>query len=202
MLLRKTACFRKSGLAAISFVLLLSVLGCSDTPPVEDTVSKTVIDMQAIPEEAQEDAEEIVNICIDLYEKAAKDNKSDDLEMIRIIVDRFGENGYPAVDCRNQVNLTEAEQVQAFCDKVDAKEEAEINIFEVNYWGGFVKYDLHTKDGNVDVVRSCYTFEYGNMKRKETGAYQAGYWNYTEEEGYLLFSGVWFSEKSYVFTMS
>ena len=67
MLLRKTAWFWKSGLAVISFVLMLSVSGCSDAPPEEDTVSETVIDIQTIPEEPQENAEEIINICIDLY---------------------------------------------------------------------------------------------------------------------------------------
>ena len=51
MLLRKTAWFWKSGLAVISFVLIFSISGCSDTPPEEDTVSETVIDIQAIPED-------------------------------------------------------------------------------------------------------------------------------------------------------
>ena len=46
MLLRKTAWFWKSGLAVISFVLMFSISGCSDTPPEEDTVSETVIDVQ------------------------------------------------------------------------------------------------------------------------------------------------------------
>lgn len=54
MLLRKTAWFWKSGLVVISFLLMHSV-------------SETVIDIQAIPEEPQENAEEIINICIDLY---------------------------------------------------------------------------------------------------------------------------------------
>ena len=48
MLLRKTTWFWKSGLAAISFVLILSISGCSDAPPEENTVSETVIDVQAI----------------------------------------------------------------------------------------------------------------------------------------------------------
>ena len=201
MLLRKTAWSWKSGLAVISFVLMLSVSGCSDAPPEEDTVSETVIDIQAIPEDSKENAEEIINICIDLYEKAAKDNKMADLETIRGIVNRLGENGYPAVDNRNQVNMTEAEQVLEFCKKVDAQEEAEITILEVSYLGGFVKYDLHTKDGNVDVVRSYYKYENGDIQREVTGSYQAEYWNYTEE-GYLMFSGVWFSEELYVLTLS
>ena len=201
MLLRKTAWSWKSGLAVISFVLMLSVSGCSDAPPEEDTVSETVIDIQAIPEDSKENAEEIINICIDLYKKAAEENKIADLETIRGIVNCLGENGYPAVDSRNQINMTEPEKVVEFCEKVDAQEEAEITILEISYLGGFVKYDLHTKDGNVDVVRSYYKYENGNMKREVIGNYQAEYWNYTEE-GYLMFSGVWFSEELYVLTLS
>ena len=201
MLLRKTAWFWKSGLAVISFVLMFSISGCSDTPPEEDTVSETVIDVQDVSEEEQENEEEIINICIDLYDKAAEENKLDDLEIIRSIVNRLGENEYPAVDSRNQVNMTEAEQVLEFCEKVDTQEEADITILEVGYLGGFVKYDLHTKDGNVDVVRSYYGYENGEIQKEVTGRYQAEYWNYTEE-GYLMFSGVWFSEELYVLTLS
>lgn len=201
MLLRKTAWFWKSGLAVISFVLMLSVSGCSDALSEEDTVSETVIDIQAIPEEPQENAEEIINICIDLYKKAAEENKIDDLETIRSIVNCLGENGYPAVDSRNQINMTEPEKVVEFCEKVNAQEEAEITILEVSYLGGFVKYDLHSKDGSVDVVRSYYKYENGDIQREVTGSYQAEYWNYTED-GYLMFSGVWFSEELYVLTLS
>ena len=201
MLLRKTSWFWKSGLAAISFVLILSISGCSDAPPEENTVSETVIDVQAIQEESEEDADEIISVCIDLYEKAEEENKLADLETIRSIVNRLGENGYSAVDSRNQINMTEPEKVVEFCEKVDAQGEAEITILEVSYLGGFVKYDLHTKDGNVDVVRSYYKYENGNMKREVIGNYQAEYWNYTEE-GYLMFSGVWFSEELYVLTLS
>ena len=201
MLLRKTTWFWKSGLAAISFVLILSISGCSDAPPEENTVSETVIDVQAIQEESEEDADEIISVCIDLYEKAEEENKLADFETIRSIVNRLGENGYSAVDSRNQINMTEPEKVVEFCEKVDAQEEAEITILEVGYLGGFVKYDLHTKDGNVDVVRSYYGYENGEIQKEVTGRYQAEYWNYTEE-GYLMFSGVWFSEELYVLTLS
>ena len=51
------------------------------------------------------------------------------------------------------------------------------------------------------MVRSYYKYENGNMKREVIGNYQAEYWNYTEE-GYLMFSGVWFSEELYVLTLS
>lgn len=198
---KKTAWLWKTGLAAISFVPILGGSGCSDTSPEESTVSETVLNVWAVPERLQEDAEEIINICINLYEKAAEENKLADLETIRSIVNRLGENGYPAVDSKNQINMTEAEQVIQFCETVDAKEEAEITIIEVSYLNGYVKYDLQTKDGNVDVVRSYYEFENGNIQRNTTKSYHAEYWNYTEE-GYLMFSGVWFSEELYILTLS
>lgn len=187
--------------AAISFVLILSISGCSDAPPEENTVLETVIDVQDIQEESEEDADEIISVCIDLYEKAEEENKLADLETIRSIVNRLGENGYSAVDSKNQIDMTEPEQVTNFCEMVDEKEEAEISIIEVSYLPGFVKYDLQTKDGNVDVVRSYYKYENGNIQRNTTGSYQAEYWNYTEE-GYLMFSGSWYSEELYILTLS
>lgn len=201
MLLKKTAWFWKSGLAAISFMLIVSVSGCSDTPQEETAVVETISEVQLPGQKDEEETEKMIECCLELYEKAAEENKIADLEMIRSIVNRFGENGYPAVDSRNQIDMTEAEQVERFCEMVDTQEKAEITIIEVSYLGGFVKYDLETKDGNVDVVRSYYKYENGNMKREVTGSYQAEYWNYTED-GYLMFSGVWFSEELYVLTLS
>ena len=192
---------QKSGLAAISFMLIVSVSGCSDTPQEETAVVETISEVQLPGQKDEEETEKMIECCLELYEKAAEENKIADLEMIRSIVNRFGENGYPAVDSRNQIDMTEAEQVEWFCEMVDTQEEAEITIIEVSYLGGFVKYDLETKDGNVDVVRSYYKYENGNMKREVTGSYQAEYWNYTED-GYLMFSGVWFSEELYVLTLS
>ena len=98
MLLRKTAWFWKSGLAVISFVLMLSVSGCSHAPPEEDTVSETVIDIQTIPEEPQENAEEIINICIDFYKKAEEENNTTHLNTLSNIVYTLGENGYQTVN--------------------------------------------------------------------------------------------------------
>ena len=201
MLLKKTAWFWKSGLAAISFMLIVSVSGCSDTPQEETAAVETISEVQLPGQKDEEETEKMIECCLELYEKAAEENKIADLEMIRSIVNRFGENGYPAVDSRNQIDMTEAEQVEWFCEMVDTQEEAEITIIEVSYLGGFVKYDLETKDGNVDVVRSYYKYENENMKREVTGSYQAEYWNYTED-GYLMFSGVWFSEELYVLTLS
>ena len=198
MLLRKITWFWKNGLAVISFGLMLCISGCSDVPPEKDKVLETVIDVQTIPEESQEDTDEIISICIDLYEKAEEENKLADLETIHSIVNRFGENGYSAVDSKNQIDMT---QVERFCEMVDAQKRAEITIIDVEYLGGFVKYDLQTKEGNVDVIRSYYKYKNGTIERNFIGSYQVEDWNYTEE-GYLIFSGAYFLEEFYVLTLS
>ena len=201
MSLKRTVQYWRIGFIAISIMMLLSVSGCSDTHLEDEQVVESEIAVQDQQQNVKDNEDEIIEICSQLYKKASEENKIADLETVRIIVNQFGENGYPAVDSRNQIDMTEAEQVERFCEMVDTQEEAEITIIEVSYLGGFVKYDLETKDGNVDVVRSYYKYENGNMKREVTGSYQAEYWNYTEE-GYLMFSGVWFSEELYVLTLS
>lgn len=201
MSLKRTVQYWRIGFIAISIMILLSVPGCGDTHLEDEQVVESEIAFQDQQQNVKDNEDEIIEICSQLYKKASEENKIADLEMIRIIVNQFGENGYPAVDSRNQIDMTEAEQVEWFCEMVDTQEEAEITIIEVSYLGGFVKYDLETKDGNVDVVRSYYKYENGNMKREVTGSYQAEYWNYTED-GYLMFSGVWFSEELYVLTLS
>lgn len=201
MLWKKSGWFWKIGFVAISVTLMYGVSGCSAILPQEISGVETKSEIWISKQDSEEDAERLIDICLDLYEKAAEENRTDDLEIIRSIVNRLGENGYPAVDSRNQIDMTQAEQVVWFCETVEKHEEAEITVIEVGYGGGFVKYDLQTKDGNVDVVKSYYKYENGNMQREENGRYQAEYWNYTED-GYLMFSGTWFSEKLYVLTLS
>lgn len=196
MLSKKTGWFWKSSLIAIGFLQMVSASGCG-TKQADKTISKA----QERIEDRLEKKEKVTEICINLYKEATEEKRTGDLEMIRSIVSLFGENGYPAVDSRNQINMTESAQVVEFCEKVDKQKEAEITILVVDYTGGFVKYDLHTKDGKVEVSRSCYRYENGNMEKVATGSYLAEDWNYTEE-GYLMFSGAWFSQELYVLTSS
>lgn len=195
MLSKKIVCYFKNSLAVISFMVIFSIAGCKDAP------KQLPNELENESQSTQDDVGEIIDICLDLYERAAIENRTDELEMVRCIVERFGEHGYPAVDSENQINMTEYEQVESFCKMVEIQEEAEIEIIKVDYLGGFVKYDLQTKDGKVDVVRSYYEYENGNMQKGSKDSYRAEYWNYTEE-GYLIFSGVWYSEELYALTAS
>ena len=149
----------------------------------------------------QDKKEEITEICLDLYEKAATEKKATDLEMIRSIVERFGENGYSAVDSKNQIDMTNAEQVIKFCKMVDERKIGKLTIIEVTDTGGFVKYDLETEGGITNITRNCYQYRQGNMEKLFTGSYCAENWQYTND-GYLMFSGNYFSQDVYVLTLS
>lgn len=125
--------------------------------------------------------------------------------MFRSIVNQFGGHGYAAVDGRNQIDMAEPEQVISFCGKVDAKEEGELTILKINdlegVLDGIVKYDLKTKDGEVEATTSYYKYKDQDMEKVSTAGFHADRWEYTED-GYLMFSGSYFSEQLYVLTMS
>ena len=201
MSLKRIVQFWRSGFIVISIMTLLSVSGCSDISSEEVPFVDSEDEVQVQQQNTKENEEEIINTCLHLYENAAEENKIADLEVVRSIVNQFGENGYSAVDSKNQVDMTQADQVVEFCEIVETQGEAEITIIEVGYSGGFIKYDLNTKDGKVNVVNTCYKYENGNMQREATISYQAENWSYTKE-GYLMFSGVWFSEELYLLTLS
>lgn len=201
MSLKKTISFWKRGFIAISLTFPLIICGCSAKSSEEKQNVETTSEIQDIQMNEIQNDEEMINICLELYKTAAEEDKVDDLDMIRNIVNRFGENGYPTVDSKNQIDMTKSEQVIKFCQQVDAGQEAKITIIEVNYLGGFFKYEFQTKDGNVDVVKSCYKYENGNMQQEFTGSYHAENWNYTEE-GYLMFTGVLISDVVYAMTLN
>ena len=75
MLLKKTAWFWKSGLAAISFMLIVSVSGCSDTPQEETAVVETISEVQLPGQKDEEETEKMIECCLELYERTAEENK-------------------------------------------------------------------------------------------------------------------------------
>ncbi len=198
MLKKNTGILLKNSFMIISLILLLCTFGCSDKL---SGATKVVEITSEVQENETEDDEEIISVCMELYKKASEEGTFADLGMIRNIVKQFGENGYCAVDSKNQIDMTEAERVIKFCEMVGAGEEAEITIIEVNYLGGFFKYEFHTANGEVNVNKRCYKYENENIQMEFTGTYDVENWKYTEE-GYLMFSGVLISEEVYALTLN
>lgn len=152
--------------------------------------------------EAVSERERLVEICSDFYKNEGEDLKRENgTEEVRRLVNVLGESGCPAVDNRNQTDMTRAQEVISFCEKKEAGEKEELAVVEVGYGNDFVIYELDTEGGAVDVRRSYYKFVNGKAEKKSEGVYRAEVWKYTEE-GYLLFSGTWDSLEQSVLTMS
>lgn len=195
MLSKKIVRFLKSGFLVISIGFSMGISGCKGN--IEEPVSSEPIEI--VSEKGMDD--NFINIPIDIYEEATTKNKLKDMETVRKVVERFGECGYAPVDCENRVDMTQMQSVMDFCDSVENQKEAEVTIIQVSSWGGFSVYHLQTENGVVHVKRCYYGYKDGIMKSEDEGEYQTDYWRYTDD-GYMMFSGTYFSEELYVLTLS
>ena len=195
MLSKKIVRFLKSGCLIISIGFLMEISGCkgnTEEPVASESVE--IVDERKIDDN-------FINIPIDIYVEAAKNNELTDMETVCKVIKRFGECGYAAVDCENRVDMTQMQSVMDFCDSVENQKEAEVTIIQVSSLGGFSVYHLQTENGVVHVKRCYYGYKDGIMKIEDEGEYQTDYWRYTDD-GYLMFSGTYFSEELYVLTLS
>ena len=185
------------------FILLFCITGCSNTSQMEQKNIENGNNAE-LKQNIQKETEPVVEICYDLFRKADDEGSMGDLEVFRSIVNRLGDNGYAAIDAKNQIDMTEVEQVVRFCEKVGAKEESDLTIIKINdlegALDGIVKYDLRTKDGEVIVETNYYKYENKDMQNVFTASYLADHWEYTKD-GHLLFSGSYYSEELYVLTL-
>ena len=212
MLLEKINRFWKAGLIqknnkAPLFVMIMRMLlilaGCSDrTTEVSDIeIIQQDREVYFFDKNDSASTEPIAEILNDIYEEAVSANTLGSLNTMRCMVARLGENGYVAVDGGNQIDMTQAEQALAFCKAVDEKEMDELTIIVVMEMG-IRKYDLKTEDGNVNIVRGYYQYDQnGSLQNRSTVSYPADFWQYTAE-GYLIFEGSYFSDESYILTLS
>lgn len=195
---------KKPGLLMIIMSMtVLMLAGCGiKTPKVTDVEITPPNKEGNLPDKKDRVcAEDIAEIVSDIYAEAEDADTLGSLDTMRRMVVRLGEHGYAAVDSGNQVDMTEAEQVSAFCRAVEQKENAEMTIIVVTELG-FRQFDLKTEDGNVTIVRGYYQYDQnGRLQNRDTVSYPAALWQYTEE-GYLIFEGNYFSDESYVLTLS
>lgn len=205
----KKSVFLKSGFVAIGILLAVNMFGCSsftenesgniDTQPSQQERENANKITMKRNETEEKEAKEILEICCQACEKATKEDKLNDLEMIRGLVTNFGEKGYTAVDSENQINMTEYEKLQQFCETVKDKKKGRMTVVEVTKNGSCTIRNMETQDGNVNIIRSYYVYEEGEMDQSSEDIYRAESWEYTEN-GYLMFSGWLAFEGSYEVT--
>ena len=212
MLLEKTNRFWKAGLieknkktllfAMIILILPIMTGGSDETPEVSDIeITQQDSEVYSFDKKDSASTERIAEILSDIYEEAVDTNTLGSLDMMRRMVARLNENGYVAVDSGNRVDMAHAEQALAFCRSVDEKEMDELTIIVVMEMG-IRKFDLKTEGGNVNIVSGYYQYDQnGSLQNRSTVSYPADFWQYTEE-GYLIFEGSYFSDVSYILTLS
>lgn len=194
---------RKYLLYIVMSMTALILAGCSDKAPEASDVEIIPPNDEAYISDKNDCVyvEDIAEILSDIYTEAASTNTLGSLDTMRRMVVRLGESGYAAVDSGNQVDMTEAEQVLAFCRAVEQKENAGTTIIVITELG-FRKFDLKTENGKVTIVRGYYQYDRnGHLENRNTVSYPADLWQYTEE-GYLIFEGNYFSDENYVLTLS
>ena len=178
------------------------VTGCSDETQEASDIEITWQDeVYSSDENVSVDVQHIEELLCNIYDEAVGTNTLGSLDIMRRMVARLGENGYVAVDSGNQVDMTQAEQAFNFCKAVDEKKMNELTIIVVMELG-IRKLDLKTEDGSVNIVRGYYQYDQnGSLQNRGTVSYPADFWQYTEE-GYLIFEGSYFSDESYILTLS
>ena len=178
-------------LLVLASMVIFTIGGCSYKSPKVPDIEITSINNETCPSNQNNyiEAENIAAVYRDIYNEAIETNTLGSLEIIRRIVARLGENGYVAIDSKNQVNMSQAEQTEKFCKAVEEKENAQLTIVEIMETG-FRKFDLKTDNGKVNIIREYYEYDRnGNIQNRNTASYPADFWKYTEE-GYLIIEDI------------
>ena len=209
MLLKRTAWFLKSGLKAISVVLILSVTGCSDTHPEETTVPETVIDVQTIPEESLEEAEEqwekghnlpvdeqeseeaetdlkkLMELYFRIYDSADKGITSNvvlDDETVLEIQKEVKEVGAPVTTMVTYSNMENYESVDSFLEGCMEGKKGSVVIYEVHGDGGLGRKKFIFDGTDMYVVSASGTWNIDNKPGISYISYtRIKEWKYTEK---------------------
>lgn len=208
MSLKRIGRFWKNGLAKfnktgkiylyIAF-MFLGLSGCSNSLS-EETQSISDRDV-IVSDQSYKDTDMIAEIYNEIYNNVLKTDTAGSFESVQRIVKLLGKNGYAAVDSENQLDMVGADQVLLFCNQVDSKEKASLSIIVVSHSNSFIKYEFETEAGKVVITHKYFLFQNGKFENRNTSRYSAATWQYTNE-GYLLFSGSWYSEELYALTLS
>lgn len=121
----------------------------------------------------------------DLYENLQQEDQ-DILEFQEQVIRKIGDQGYAAVDNHNSINMVNYGQVEEFCRRAKKEEKADITLISVTDDGGFIRYDLESEDGRIDVTVSSLRWNKGEPEIYYDHKFQASVWKYTKK-GYFFF---------------
>lgn len=160
----------------------ITVTGCASSQDTEESETDAYIH-ESSEEQVYEECEELAEGYRDIYEKAGTQLNTYSVQ--EKIIDYLGTAGYAAVDAQNQIDMVNADQIEEFCENAQANKKGRATILLVTAEGGFVRYDLTTKDGNISVVESYLNWTDGEPRGDGLRSFDAYTWKYTDN-GYLF----------------
>ena len=179
--------------------VLAATLGCScakvetELPAEMDVGEQTSFD--------EEKSLHIIDISLAAMKTQTENTSETKLAKIKRVIQRLEEQGYAAIDSKNQINMVCADQAIDFCQAVEEKRQDDFMLTVISDTFQWIIYDFHCADGAVTVARNIYQYEDGDMQLEDSAVYTASDWKYTAE-GYIMFSGSWYSEAYYLFALS
>lgn len=187
--------------------LPLSLACCGQNTLKGHTPAEPTASAETAPQEqARQETESPARLYQNIYEQvmqseASESNGEKNLAIVREITRKLGEHGITAIDSENQVDMVNAPQMDALIHSLKNKENAVLTVLIVSAYDRFTEYELHAKEGSLEVVKTYYQYEDGAFKNKSSVSYPADSWQYTDE-GYFIFTGKSFTTESLVLTMS
>lgn len=179
--------------------VLAATLGCScakvetELPAEMDVGEQTSFD--------EEKSLHIIDISLAAMGTQTENTSETKLAKIERVIQRLEEQGYAAIDSKNHINMVCADQAIDFCQAVEEKGQDDFMLTVISDTFQWIIYDFHCADGAVTVARNIYQYEDGDMQLEDSAVYTASDWKYTAE-GYIMFSGSWYSEVYYLFALS
>lgn len=129
------------------------------------------------------DNEEIAKCYSHIIKQVKEKKETDAFKLQQDIIACLGAAGYAAVDIDNQIDMVNYEMAEKFCKEAEAGKKAQVMILLVMDNGGFVRYDLESEKGEVNVLVSSYDPEETGQDYFEE--FTACAWEYTQK-GYLF----------------
>lgn len=181
------------------FCVLAATLGCSCAKVETELPAETDVGEQTSFDE--EKSLHIIDISLAAMGTQTENTSETKLAKIERVIQRLEEQGYAAIDSKNQINMVCADQAIDFCQAVEEKGQDDFMLTVISDTFQWIIYDFHCADGAVTVARNIYQYEDGDMQLEDSAVYTASDWKYTAE-GYIMFSGSWYSEAYYLFALS
>lgn len=189
MLLRRTTWFWKSGLAVISFVLILSISGCNDVPPEEAAEQwekgyGLPVDEQE-EKEAEDDCRAMMEHIYQIYKEADKGTASNVVladETILELQKTLMETEYPVVTLITYSNMENYEGVDSFLEDCAAGKSGSVVIYVIHNDGGIgrMKFIFDGTDMYVVSARGIWS-ENGRLGMSYISYTRIKEWKYTDK---------------------